>query len=51
MSEWKVALMIGAAFLAGAALLDAHDAYTEARIAEADCEQPKVSITEENNDE
>jgi len=46
MSEWKVAALIGAAFLAGAALLDAHDAYTEARIAEADCEQPKISMAE-----
>lgn len=46
MNEWKVALMIGAAFLAGSALLDAHDAYVEARIAEADCEQPKISMAE-----
>lgn len=51
MSEWKVAFLIGAALLLGAGLLEAHDAYTEARIAEADCVQPKISIAEETGNE
>jgi len=46
MSEWKVALLLGAVFLFGTGLLEAHDAYTDAQIVKADCAQPKVMIAE-----